>query len=109
MDDDERLKKSLIRIKRALSDNFYLAPDTGYDVFVRAHVGHQTCIICFARFRADSKSPHSARLAYRMTSAYLGVCGIPSEGPVLNRKRLEHHRQLRIGLSVSSDFSKILF
>ena len=33
-------------------------------MFVRVHVGYQTCINFFARFRADLKSPHSDRLAY---------------------------------------------
>ena len=47
-----------------LSNNFYLAPGPGYGVFVRAPVGHQTCIFIFARFRADLKSPLSVRLAY---------------------------------------------
>ena len=39
--------------KRAVSNNFCLAPGLGYGVFVRVHIGYQTRIIFFARFRAD--------------------------------------------------------
>ena len=58
-------KKVEFERNKPLSNNFYLAPGAGYGVFVRAHIGYQTCINFFARFRADLKSPHSARLAYR--------------------------------------------
>ena len=55
MDDDERLKKANSNTNKAHSYNLYLTPSPDYGVFVGVHIGYQTYIFFFARFRADLK------------------------------------------------------
>ena len=70
-----RFKKVHFERKKALSNNFYLAPGPGYGVFVRAHVGYQTCINFFARFRADLKitSQRPVGLRARKKLSYISI------------------------------------
>ena len=52
-----RLKKSQFERNKALSNNFYVAPSPDYGVFVGVHIGYQTCVNFFARFKSHLTAP----------------------------------------------------
>ena len=81
------IKKSQFERKKAVSNNFYLAPGPGYGVFVRAHIGHRTCIFFCSvqsRLKITSQRPVGLCLGCRVLRV---SCSLTLPGPFAFARR----------------------